>query len=84
MNYEIKEVEKGFTLIYRGVEVGTAKLECDAVLVAKQLDKQFLLEYHRGAKTFKIMLEHQKFKQELSDAMLRAKAEYDSQKMENK
>ena len=45
MNYEIKPAdEKGFTLFYRGIEIGTAKLHCDAVLVAKRLDKEFELE----------------------------------------
>lgn len=46
--YEIIPAEKGFTLIYRGVEIGTAKLHCDAVLIAKQLDKLFKDEYDRG------------------------------------
>lgn len=41
MNFEVKPVEKGFLLIYRGVEIGTSKLQCDAVLVGRQLDTIF-------------------------------------------
>lgn len=48
MNYEIKLAEKSFTLIYRGIEIGTAKLHCDAVLIAKCLDKIMEDEYNRG------------------------------------
>jgi len=41
MNFEVKPVEKGFMLVYRGIEIGIAKLSCDATLIGRQLDKLF-------------------------------------------
>lgn len=75
MNYEIKPAEKGFTLIYRGVEIGDAKLHCDAVLIAKRLDTQFALEYHRGVKTLERMIEQQRIELEFQNTMFIVKAE---------
>ena len=82
MNYEIKPAdEKGFTLFYRGIEIGTAKLHCDAVLVAKRLDKEFELEFHRGAKTPELMLETQKIKTEIQNKILEVRADIARRKM---
>ena len=93
MNYEIKPAdEKGFTLFYRGIEIGTAKLHCDAVLVAKRLDKEFELEFHRGAKTLEpefhrgaktpeLMLETQKIKTEIQNKILEVRADIARRKM---
>ena len=72
MNYEIKEFEKKFLLTYRGVEIGTTKLHCDAVLIGKQLDRQFELEYHRGCKTLERMLDKAQIELERSDALILA------------
>ena len=83
MNYEIKPAdEKGFTLFYRGIEIGTAKLHCDAVLVAKRLDKEFELEYHRGCQTLERMLERQRQEIEFQDTINRVRAEQSRQEIE--
>lgn len=47
--FEVKTEEKGFTLIFNGIEIGSSKLSCDAALIGKQLDKLFEKEYNRGA-----------------------------------
>ena len=77
MNYEIKPSEngKGFTLFYLGVEIGDSKLQCDATLIAKLLDKQFELEYHRGAKTLERMLEKARVEQIAFEMKMQYKAD---------
>ncbi len=83
MNYEVKPAdEKGFTLFYRGIEIGTAKLHCDAVLIGKQLDKQFELEYHRGCQTLERMLEGQRQELEIHTQMMQVRADIARREME--
>jgi len=74
MNYEIKPVDKGFDLVYRGIEIGTAKLHCDAVLIGKQLDKLFQAEYIRGCKDLEIRLERAKLNLEVEEKLIRDRA----------
>jgi hypothetical protein len=50
-NYKIVPAEeKGFTLFYRGIEIGTAKLHCDAVLTGKDSRRR----PESGCKTYRI------------------------------